>query len=366
MSVEECTLGLMTELVAFPTVKDNPSAIEACYGFIKHELEDLPFTVKEIEHDGIKSLLWQSPGEASSKVLLNAHIDVVPASEGMYTLKQEGENAIGRGVSDMKFGVASFITAIKEIYGKTGTLPQVDMLLTSDEESGGMRGVGHFVTTKKSDYAVVIIPDGGDNWHIVEEAKGVLHLQIAVKGKSAHASRPWEGNGAGEVLITDLAALRSQFPQLKQESWTTTLNIGQIHVGKQTNQVPDEGIAMVDIRYIPEDNKEDVKHVVESTCVNSTVTSTVEADPFKIDRNNPYILKWADLIKDHSLGEEIYTREHGASDGRYFTKSGTPVILSKPIGGAIHTEEEWLNLESFYSFTALLTRYIEEFTTENK
>jgi acetylornithine deacetylase/succinyl-diaminopimelate desuccinylase-like protein len=362
MSVEEKTLGLITELVAFRTVKDNQPAIEACYDFVKQELEDLPFTVEEINHDGIKSMLWQSPGATSNKVLLNAHIDVVPASDGMYAVRRDGDNLIGRGVSDMKFGVASFITAIKEIYEKTGTLPPVDMLLTSDEESGGMRGVGHFVETNDPKYAVVIIPDGGDNWHIVEEAKGVLHLQIATKGKSAHASRPWDGIGAGDILVSDLKSLRSQFPQPKKESWVTTLNIGQIHVGKQTNQVPDEGMALVDIRYIPKDSITDVKQVVATACPNSMVTSIVEADPFKIDRSNPLIKKWEQLIKSHHTASgDIYTKEHGASDGRYFSKSDTPVILSKPVGGAIHTEEEWINLESVYQFTHVLIQYLEEF-----
>jgi succinyl-diaminopimelate desuccinylase len=358
---KEQSLELLSNLVSFRTTKDNPNEILRCYDFVSKELAELPFAVKTYEKNGVVSMLWESPYE--NKILLNAHIDVVPASEDLFTLKHDGDRILGRGVSDMKFGVASFVTAIKDIYKKTGSIPPIDMLLTADEESGGSNGVGNFVNEHDLNYAVVIIPDGGDNWKIVEEAKGVLHLQIATKGKSAHASRPWEGESASEIMIEDLPKLRASFPQIKADKWETTLNIGQIHVGKQTNQVPDEGIALVDIRYIPDDKKIDIKNAVSFACSNSEVTPIVEADPFKIDKNNPYIQKWEKLISPYSEGQ-VFIKEPGASDGRYFTDKGIPVILSKPMGGLIHTEQEWLNLESFYQFTQLLTQYINEF--ENK
>ena len=350
-------MQLIHDLVEFRTTSGNLEEIDKCFSYIEKSLSDLPFEVKNYHHNGARSIIWKSPNR-QNPILLNAHLDVVPGSEKMFSIREQDKQIVGRGVSDMKFAIVCFISVMKQFYKNRGILPCVDILITSDEETGGRNGVGYFVNTKDIKYGLIIIPDGGDNWHIVSEAKGVIHATIMVRGESAHASRPWEGINAIDLVIKDLSKLRKKFPEVISEKWKTTINIGQIHGGKQTNQVPYECYVTLDIRYIPKQDKNVIKKIIEKACSNCTISYNIEADPFKVDSKNTYFQTWKNIINKYSSGN-VFIKEHGASDGRYFSKQGIPVLISKPQGGAIHTENEWINKQSLFDYRNCLYDYLE-------
>ena len=41
----------------------------------------------------------------------------------------------------------------------------------------------------------------------------------------------------------------------------------------------------------------------------------------------------------------------GASDARYFSREGIPTFDFGPVGGGVHANNEWLNLDSFVKIT---------------
>jgi succinyl-diaminopimelate desuccinylase len=350
---------LLSKLIACRTTADKPQEIDHCFEIIEAELKALPFTSESIMHNGHHSMIWrtQSP---SLKILLNAHLDVVPASPQMFSLRQNGDTLIGRGVTDMKFGIVTFILALQQIYAETGELPAVDILITSDEEIGGRDGVAHVVRTLpeiEQNYSLVFIPDGGDDWHIIEETKGALQLRITATGAAAHGSRPWEGKSAIDALLHDMTALRSAFPESLKYTWETTLTLGQIHGGSQVNQVSEDASAELDFRFPASVHGKDLLEQIKSLCTHTTVHVLAEGAPLKISRDNPYLLQWQTLIRDKHQ-EELFVKETGATDGRYFAERGIPVLLSKPVGGALHTEEEWLSMNSFVEFTAIFKTFL--------
>lgn len=175
--MQQDLIRILTTLICLRTTADNTQEVQKCFEYIKQELVDLPFTIEEITRNNHLSVIWRSAPTLNNhkKILLNAHLDVVPASDSMFTLRRDGDKLIGRGVTDMKFGIACFIVALKQIYTETKTLPPVDIIITSDEEIGGHDGAGYLAKTLPSltdTYRLVFIPDGGDDWHIIEETKG--------------------------------------------------------------------------------------------------------------------------------------------------------------------------------------------------
>jgi succinyl-diaminopimelate desuccinylase len=345
------------KLISYKTLTSNTEAIDGCYSYIQERLKSYAFELETIVSQGKKSLLWKSK-RAKTNVLLNAHIDVVPASEQMFTLKIENDNLLGRGVSDMKFAVACFIDVVETYYKKHHSVDGIHILLTSDEEIGGRDGVGYITKMAEQFYDVVIIPDGGDNFKLVEKAKGVLGVRITTKGVSAHASRIWDGTNAIDEMMHVLTRIRERFPQETEEVWKTTVNIGKVSGGEQVNQVPDQCIAFLDIRYIPEDGKEYIKKTLEELMQGSLIEYPIEAEAFYSNSKNKFTALWHDVLKKNNHRDCII-QEHGASDGRYFTALGIPVILSKPIGGAIHSEHEWLSISSLVEYNRLLNEYVE-------
>jgi succinyl-diaminopimelate desuccinylase len=351
--------SLLSHLVACRSTADQPAEIDRCFELIAKELVDLPLETENIVHNGVRSMIWKSstPGP---KVLLNAHLDVVPASDGMFTLRQEGNKLIGRGVTDMKYGIAVFIAVLQHLYAETKTLPPLDVMITSDEETGGQNGVGFLAKQITTPYDLVILPDAGDDWHIIEETKGALQLRAVATGISAHGSKPWEGDSAIDKLIKDLTVLRQHFPEQQQYSWDVTLNIGQIHGGQQVNQVSDSATADLDFRYPATVDGKKLLQQVRQLFKHSKLEILAQGSPLIIQRDHPHITRWKELISDKNQGD-VFVKETGAVDGRYFAEQGMPVLLSKPIGGALHTEEEWLDLDSFVEFTHKLAEYLRGF-----
>lgn len=347
----------LEKIISFKTTADNPKAMDDCFEYIKTRISRLPFTLEEFSSNGKKSILWKSkPGKIN--ILLNAHIDVVPGSNEMFTLKEEKKTFIGRGVSDMKFAIPILIFVLNELFTEKIDISGINLLITSDEEIGGKNGAGYFVQNNKIDYDIVITPDGGENWDIVEKAKGVLQIQLTATGKSAHGSRPWEGKSAIDLILNDLFELRKIYPEETIEAWKTTLTIGQIKGGEQTNQVSPICQTMLDIRYTPEDGKAKIKKIIIDACKNSLVEFISEADPFFTDKNSKDIIEWDNLLTSHNI-KHNFVNAHGASDGRYFSALGIPVLICKPTGGFIHSEKEWLDKSSFETYALVLKEYLK-------
>ncbi len=353
--MEDEILSILTKLISYPTLSDNPQAITDCYDYIDSQLSFFPFVKKTFLQNGVESRVWSTQPGTTFDYILNAHIDVVPAAPEMFTLTRDGDKLRGRGVSDMKFSVAIFIAVLKNIYLKSQTLPSLAIILTSDEERGGFNGIGYLV--EKENYRaskVVIIPDGGDNNHLVEEAKGVIQLEVKASGVSAHASRPWEGDSANDKILTAATAIRQQFPEVKSSSWVDTINIGKIIGGSQANQVSDSASLFLDIRYTSHSKVEDLIAKIESLSTGCQVIKIVSGDAFYVNRQNEYITKFASLL---GQSEDLFVKETGASDGRFFTKYNIPVILSKPISGPIHHPDEWISFSSVLNFAKNLQSF---------
>ncbi len=351
-------INLTSKLIAYPTTADNPKAIDDCYAYIKQELVGYPLIVKEYSHNQHRSIVWSSDHTLAPQIMLNGHIDVVPAPNSLFTLTSDKSKMYGRGVADMKGGVAAFIVAIKTLYHSGNKLPSIGLMLTSDEELGGLDGANYLVNKIGYHPKVVIIPDGGENNHVAKNAKGVLHLAICAHGISTHASDLWLGDNAITKIAKAIINISKMYPVPQKPVWKTTINFGKISGGLQTNQVPDYAEVILDIRYVPNDNPEAIKSIIQNISPGCSIKEIINAQPFKIDVHNPAIKKWTMLIAPELPLAKILINENGTSDARYFHSDKTAVILSSPIFGGIHADDEWIDLESLKDFSTTLINYI--------
>jgi succinyl-diaminopimelate desuccinylase len=350
-------ITLSKELLKFETTPKNYTAINHCFSYIEKQLSAYPLIVKKFHHHNSTSIVWLTSDTLTPDILLNGHIDVVPAPSNMFKLSQDEHKLYGRGVADMKCAVASFIVAIQEIYQQQKTPPvSIGIMLTSDEETGGTNGVNYLVNQIGFNPKVVFIPDGGENNNIISMSKGVLHLSLTVAGKTAHASDLWEGDNAIDKITSILQLIRKKYPQPQKPIWKTTLNIGQIKGGQQTNQVPDLAEALIDIRYIPSDSPPSIIANLQTISPSLKINEIIHASPFKANIKSPYIKQWMNLIN-----QSKFSKENGASDARYFNSRKTSVILSSPNFGNTHADGEWIEINSLISYTQNLINFITTF-----
>lgn len=154
------------------------------------------------------SLIVTIEGESDEyAVWVMAHTDVVPTGDlklwnsDPWTVVEDGDKLIGRGVEDNQQGLVSAAFA-GLYYIQNGIKPghTIKLLFVADEECGSEYGIIWLLKNRnpfrKQD--LIIIPDGGDpEGKTIEIAeKNIMWLKVHVQGRQAHGSMPNAGNNA--------------------------------------------------------------------------------------------------------------------------------------------------------------------------
>jgi succinyl-diaminopimelate desuccinylase len=292
------------------------------------------------------------------KVVLLTHIDVVPAEENDFHLKEIKGKFLGRGVYDMKFAIACGIDLIRELSNNS----KFALIITSDEEIGGFNGTGFLAKKIASLGEVFIIPDGGYDFNLEKEAKGVLHLKLTFKGKETHAAMPWLGRSAFDEFFEGLKMIRKIFPVVKKPTFKPTLNVGKITGGKATNQLMSELEVFFDIRFPSKFSTEDILNLIKRYFPKASIEIKVSGEAVKVDVNNHYIKEWIKLTEKIIGRRCLFTKSFGASDARFLVPFKVPMIITRPKGGGHHSKKEWIDKKSLLKFKEILKEFILKFS----
>lgn len=345
----------LTKLIAFPSVPSNPKACREIIEFIRSELEPLGLYIT-IDLD--RNNPWLIATTQSTKqpdTLLAAHVDVVPAPDTLFTLRHEKNRLIGRGVYDMKFAAACYIEFAKQ-HKDALKNRNIGFLFTTDEEIGGASIVDILTLGWKP--RRVLIPDGGDNWHIEERAKGFYGIEVSFSGKTAHGSRPWEGNNAIHTLLDMTHVLRLEFPD--KTPGDATLVITRLSGGTAVNQIADQAAMHLDFRSF--DGAELVRFLarVESLAKsnNATVKVLQSGAPVSFDKTSPIVQDFIEAMRTTLDGQVYYSDSYGGTDARHFAQVEIPTIVAEPNGGGRHSPDEWVQADDLERFYRLLERWL--------
>ena len=274
------------DLVRIPTVNPPGEAYDACAHFVGDDLARRSYEVEYIAAEGRAEHTARHPrinvvgtrrGGPGPVVHLNGHIDVVPAGDGWTVdpfggLVKDGK-IFGRGVCDMKAGIAASVFAVEAIARAGVALPgTVEISGTADEESGGFAGVAYLAETgriRKGRTDFVIIPEPLNVDRICVGHRGVYWFEVTARGRMGHGSMPFLGvsaiDGMGrllqsvrEELMPALAARRTDVPVVPPGARHATINVnglegGQAVDGIQTPCVADLCRAVFDRRFLIEE-----------------------------------------------------------------------------------------------------------------
>ena len=210
---------------------------------------------------------------------------------------------------------------VMRIIAEDQTIPSVALMLTTDEEIGGMDGVQYLVNKIGYRCKVALVPDGGKSPEdIVIESKGVLQIRLIADGVSAHGAFPWRGENAVEKLIRAYQNIQKSFPETDpKEHWHTTCNLGMISGGRATNQVPDQASCTLDIRHPASVHREEIIKQLQQTSPECKIEVLVSADPSTTSATDPYLQRYAELLKGMQNLQPRLCRNHSAHDGRFLT-----------------------------------------------
>jgi acetylornithine deacetylase/succinyl-diaminopimelate desuccinylase-like protein len=191
----------------------------------------------------------------------------------------------------------------------------------------------------KANYAI----SAGFSYAITTAHDGVLHLEVTVRGKQAHAAMPATGVDALEGTVPVLAAIYAERKRLTSIRSTEKgigspqITIGLIAGGINTNVVPDRIVLRIDRRIIPDENGAEVEKaliaLIESAVPKGKGLSVecrriMRAEPL---RPLPGTERLVEPLRKHALlvlgvtvepiGVPLYT------DARHYAAAGIPTVL---------------------------------------
>jgi acetylornithine deacetylase/succinyl-diaminopimelate desuccinylase family protein len=278
-------------------------------------------------------------------VALNAHGDVVPPGQGWthdpYGAVERNGAIYGRGAAVSKSDFASYAFALLALKAEPAGLDgTVELHLTYDEETGGFVGPKWLLDEglSKPDLAI----SAGFSYAVVTAHNGVLHLEVTVRGRQAHAALPESGADALEAATAVLTALykeRKRLGRRKSKSagiGSPKLTVGLISGGINTNVVPDRIVMRLDRRLIPEENgarvEKDLIALIRQAARRKGISvecrRVILAEPLKplagierlaepLRRHAKHELKTRIPVK----GVPLYT------DARHYAAHGIPTVL---------------------------------------
>lgn len=218
----------LAALIAMPTETDNREENRKALYWVENQLSSLGLHFNRHTFGGHPALVITTQETMTPDLFLVSHIDVVPAPKSLYEPRIVGNKMFGRGSYDMKMAIACYILLLHELKDQLPKM-NIGIMLTSDEEIGGMQGVKRLLEAGYSS-KIAFLPDGGFNWNFEEAAKGVLQIKIIAQGQSAHGSRPWLGVNAIDMLNEALKDVHAYFDKQKLTHGTyfPTVNVGVI------------------------------------------------------------------------------------------------------------------------------------------
>jgi succinyl-diaminopimelate desuccinylase len=358
-------ISLLRDLIKFPTLSGDPATNKAALDWVKYQLRHLPLFMHDYEHGGHPSLVITTRETKHPKVLLLAHMDVVPAAPEAFTMTKKGGRLYGRGTFDMKLAIAIYMKLLLELGDE---LPQYDLgvMLSSDEELSGEDGVGYLVAKQGWRADVVLNIDSIGGWQIEERAKGGFRFELTSIGTAAHASRPWMAQNAIQPLMACLQDIAAKFPTepcKDPQHYHDTINIATIAGGTAINQFPDHAQAQIDIRFMPERDPDHIINLVQSTVdryPNVSARRFTDTSPIKTDPENEYVRLLDFLISKTAGVQPQHVLSHGSNDNRFFSAHGIPVINTGSPGGGHHSDTEWIEAKGAEQMYRITEQFIRD------
>lgn len=299
-------------------------------------------------------------GKSNSEILFLGHIDVVPGSKEIFKPRQQNNQIFGRGAFDMKGPIVAMLNA----FIKTQHKRSVSLILTSDEELGGHKGIKLILEQNIIQPKFAIVPDGGKNFEIVIEQKGSINLTTQTHGINCHSATPWQGENAINRAFIFVQEIQKVFPNKNKNLTTVCPTVIQSCNNSDSrikNQIPDQTFINWNIRICTQDSQERIVQIFqEISRRNKTEIVSIEGDGliFHVNKNNPQVLLWESIVKKTTQKSIRFVKTASTSDARFLTNKQITCLVTQLTGDKAHSNQEWVSFKSIHTFSDCLCKFI--------
>lgn len=307
------------------------------------------------------------------RLLVPAHMDIVPAGDGWLTdpfevVEKDGK-LFGRGTLDNKGPLASILIAamvLKDLGWDQNLEGELQIAALADEEADapeGNYGIGYLLDNRLIDPTMAIVPDIGGNMQEIDIAeKGRTVIKITAFGKQAHGSTPEKGINAVYMmakLVQLLENLKFEY-DVHPVLGHPTMNLGEIHGGAAPNIVPGQCTVILDIRTVPNMSKEVVVSQLERLIAkipdgNFKIEVISWSEPHAISADNEVVRAIQSNAKEYLQIEAQPIGQGGGTYAKTLNLHGITAVGWGPgDDNAFHVANEYIEIKQLVDFALMV------------
>lgn len=351
------------------------------------EREEIPFRLMESK-PGVRNI-WARLSGSKGKTgkhksfLLNGHLDTVPAGDGWsldpFAAEIKGNYMYGRGATDMKAGLAASLMAFVRLKRK-GCPFAGEVIFTGvgDEEYHGQYGTKWLLANGlTADFAMCCEPT---NLELCLGNRGLLMVDVVVKGKSSHGGRPNLGKNAISLANKIICGLE----QINLEGNRNdrfidpvgSLSVVGMHGGDRINVIPDRCVFYIDRRLMPGEKSDDAIRQIEAVITSVTgitpdrgkdngseilISPEVWHEAFWMPESHPFVFRCISVYRSHFGTEPVIEGKSAGTDASHLVSLGKiPTVIFGPGDyRESHTVDEKVELSQLVQATAYYTQLLE-------
>ncbi|MBF0622362.1 MAG: succinyl-diaminopimelate desuccinylase [Magnetococcales bacterium] len=364
--------------VASITPRDN-----GCQEILINRLTALGFTVHRLKYGSVENF-YARLGTTGRNFCFAGHTDVVPVGDPNAWQADPFQAEIhdgllyGRGVVDMKGGIAAMVAAVEQFLANRPDFIQHDslsFLITGDEEGDAIDG-----TVKVLDWLAehnetldLCLVGEPSNARILGDAikngrRGSVNGEITIHGIQGHVAYPHLANNplhAAFQAFADLAAI--EFDTGNESFSATSFQFTWINSGDgTTNVIPADLKAGFNIRFNTEQTAEGLESRIRDTLSNALAKSKTMFDlemrlsglPF-LSADGALLFELSEAIEEVTGQKPERSTGGGTSDARFISQVCPQTVEFGLVGRTMHKVNECAPVEDIENLSRIYYRFLE-------
>ena len=398
----ERAFGLLADLVAAPSVVGSEQAALEVFA---HELVDLGLDVERLpfpagpvddERAGVSQplppgddryqVLGTTPGEGPLSLLLNGHMDVVPAgtahlwASAPFTPTRRDGRLYGRGAGDMKGGFAIGALALRALREVEPTLfahRRLGFLAVIEEECTGN---GALTAARQGVLAEAVVLLEPTDLGLMLGGVGVLWVDVEVRGTAAHAESADLGANPVDLGMRVVQGLRRWCDTLAdadpdaglaQVRSPYNLNVGGVCAGDWHSSVPASATFRLRVGFprawTPARAETEVRAAVlaitdadpDFPAPPTVVTTGLRAQGYELAADHPLVAAMSEAHRDaHGALPRTFSMGSTTDARTYLNDFGVPALCFGAVAHDIHGVDESVELASIVDGARTLARFL--------
>jgi acetylornithine deacetylase len=323
---------------------------------------DDPDDIAVADRPSVAGVLSLGDADAGRTLVLNGHLDVVPADAELWDTDPfepswDGDDLTARGAADMKAGLTACVFAALDVRdaveaGEADLDGRVVVEAVVGEEEGGVGAAAAALDNPypfDRDAAVVAEPT---DLRAVTATEGTVMKRLHLQGRSAHAATRW----VGESVLPHFERIRAAFEDLEAERaervthplyeefpvpWPVVP--GRVEAGSWASTVPATLTAEWRIGVAPGETVASVEAEFEERLAEVVADSewlsvhppdfdrfTIQFEPAEIDADEPVVGALQTAMGAAGLDDAEPTGATYGADSRFYVEAGIPTVLFGP------------------------------------